>query len=236
MTTLTRTHWSCPLCGTESAQTAVDRTNQLQPPDFDLRPGEMKRSTLPFLAWRCPGCGYVEDSGAAAWRPVMPGPDHSPPRLDDVLRAVVEGREYRRQLSAPLPELANSLLCRALLDEEAGRAAAAGWWALRAAWVCDDAGQADAARGCRERALELWEAAEAAGEELLRGNGLAPRQLVLADVLRRAGSFERARECCHRALSGRPRDPIRSLLEFELELITHEDVGAHSTGEVVGRR
>jgi rubredoxin len=235
VTTRRETEWTCPVCGEPSRQTEVMSTNQLEPPDFDLRPGEMKRSTLPYLAWRCPGCGYVEDSGAAGWRPVMPEPDHAP-RLDDVFRVVIEGREYRRQLSDSLPELANAFLCRALLDEEASRPAAAGWWALRAAWVCDDAGDADAARRCRERALELWEAAVAAGERLVRGNGLAPRQLVLADVFRRAGRFDRARECCHRALSGRPRDPIRSLLEFEMLLITREDVEAHSTGEVVGRR
>ena len=35
---------------------------------------------------------------------------------------------------------------------------------------------------------------------------------------------------------GRPADPIRSLLEFEIELITAEDTGSHSVAEVICRR
>jgi hypothetical protein len=57
---------------------------------------------------------------------------------------------------------------------------------------------------------------------------------VMADVCRRIGDFDEATQYCHRALSSRPPDPIRSLLEFELELSAREDLSAHSVDEVLG--
>ena len=84
------------------------------------------------------------------------------------------------------------------------------------------------------RALELWSEADGAGQAIT-DHGLPATQLLLADVSRRVGRFDDARACCHRGLSGRPEEPFRSLLEFELELITSEDTAAHSVSEAVAR-
>src|SRR5262249_26090576 len=65
--------------------------------------------------------------------------------------------------------------------------------------------------------------------------GFPADQLLLAETLRRLGRFEEARVCCHRGLSGRPGEPIRSLLEFEGELITSEDTEPHPVSEVLAR-
>ena len=112
-----------------------------------------------------------------------------------------------------------------LLRPGPGELARAGWGALEAAWACDEGGRAEEAGRCRERALEFWALAEHAGEEIAELS-FPGAQLILAEVMRRCGRFEEARSRCHRGLSGRPSEPYRSLLEYELELITAEDTSA----------
>ena len=112
-----------------------------------------------------------------------------------------------------------------LLVPGRGELARAGWGALQAAWACDEAGEGEEARRCRERALEFWALAEHAAEDVAQLS-FAGGQLIQAEVMRRCGRFVEARSRCHRGLSGRPGEPIRSLLEFELELISGEDGSA----------
>ena len=113
--------------------------------------------------------------------------------------------------------------------------AAAGWTALTSARSCDEHGRPEDADVYRRRAIEFWRIAERAGEEIT-GHGLAAAQLAFADTLRRLDRFEEAGACCHRGLSGRPADPLRSLLEFEIELIAGHDTDAHRVDEVICRR
>ena len=91
--------------------------------------------------------------------------------------------------------------------------AAAGWGAL-GPWRGED--QGEEAETPAASALELGAGRRRGGHHPV---GVAASQLLLADTLR-LGRFEEASGCCHRGLSGRPGDPIRSLLEFEAELIS----------------
>ena len=118
-------------------------------------------------------------------------------------------------------------------ETKAGHAAA-GWGALLGAWRCEAQGEHEDASRCRERAVEFWEEALADGDQITRIGGAAD-QLILAETLRRLGRFEEARDCCHRGLSGRPADPIRSVLEFEIELLSAEDTEPHAVAEVLSR-
>lgn len=115
-----------------------------------------------------------------------------------------------------------------------GDHAAAGWAALAAARDFESQGYTDAARRSIERAVEFWTHAEEVGEAVT-GLGLPASQLALTDALRRLGRFDEAGTCCHRGLSGRPKDPIRSLLEFEIELMSAGDTASHAVGEVLCR-
>jgi hypothetical protein len=117
------------------------------------------------------------------------------------------------------------------LGSHEGRLAPAGWASLAAARVREQDGSLEDARLCRTRAIEFWTAAERQGEAIT-DQGLAAAQLAFADTLRRLGRFDEARGCCHRGLSGHPPDPVRSLLEYEIELISQEDTAAHSVDEV----
>ena len=118
--------------------------------------------------------------------------------------------------------------------ETKGGHAAAGWGALLAAWRCEAQEEHEDASRCRDRAVEFWEQALDAGDPITRIGGAAD-QLILAETLRRLGRFEEARDCCHRGLSGRPADPIRSVLEFEIELLSAEDTESHAVAEVLNR-
>jgi hypothetical protein len=119
--------------------------------------------------------------------------------------------------------------------ETTGGLAAAGWGAVLGAWRCEAQGEEEDARRCRERAIEFW-AKAGEEEDPITTAGFPADQLLLADTLRRLGRFEEARGCCHRGLSGRPGEPIRSLLEFEGELITSGDTEPHPVSEVLSRR
>ena len=118
------------------------------------------------------------------------------------------------------------------MAEPAGRNATAGWAAFAAARDFEWQDDHELALLCLEKAVEFWRRAEGAGEAITR-HGLPASQLAMAEALRRLGRFEEARRCCHRGLSGRPADPIRSLLEFEQQLITSGDTEAHPVAEVI---
>lgn len=63
----------CAVCGRASEHQVLASTNTMGPPDLDLRPEEMQRSTMNVWVQRCPHCGYcarsIEDEteGAAEY-------------------------------------------------------------------------------------------------------------------------------------------------------------------------
>src|SRR5438552_1767736 len=103
MTTFDERPISCSVCGTTSIQPVLASTNSFGPPDLDLRPAEMQRSTIWMWVQRCPECGYCAGS------------------LDEGVEgaeAVVASAPYRERLSEPgLPELVASFLCQAVVLE-----------------------------------------------------------------------------------------------------------------------
>jgi hypothetical protein len=90
-----------------------------------------------------------------------------------------------------MPALAREYFCAALVAEAAELRAAASSHFLSAAWVCDDAGAAEQARICRDRAAEMLAAAIEWGD--VRSESPVVHG-VRADMLRRAGRFDEAIE------------------------------------------
>lgn len=218
MTTISNETVRCACCGTESEQARVYSTNRFGPPDLDLRPPEMERSTMHAWVACCPACGYC-------------GPDLSEAASLD-LQNVVQGEEYRAVLGNPQrPRLANLFLCEALLDErrnDHGRASRA--W-LRAAWSCDDAGLDDEATRCRLEAASHLEAAMEGGSDDVdhTGGGHA----LLADLYRRAGHLEQAAATYEEGLAMAQNDIVRAVLLYERSLCEAGDRACHTVADAV---
>lgn len=210
----------CAVCGRESEQQGLASTNTMGPPDLDLRPAEMMRSTMDMWVQRCPHCGYraeyiaEETEGAAEF---------------------MRGEAYKRLSDdAAYPGLARDFLCASALSENAGNYAYAGWAALYAAWACDDARKDERAVECRERAARLFLLAREKGQQLAKDAGAG--ELMVADVLRRCGRFEEARKLCEEGLRKGPNDFIRKLIVYERDLAASGDRRCHNAGEVLPKK
>src|SRR5262245_30226492 len=144
MTTVGTRTVRCRLCGTPSSRTEITSSNEFDPRDLDGRPAEMLRSTIWAWIHECPGCRRCARDLESD---------------EPTGRDVVDGEAYRRQIDdTSCPELARRFLCRALLDEAAGRLAEAATALLHAAWAADDASADAVAARCRSRAADLWRA------------------------------------------------------------------------------
>lgn len=219
MTLIVNEEAQCALCGTNALYPCVLSTHQFGATDLDTRPPEGKRSTIHTWVQRCPGCGYVGTHVAEA-----------PPEA----LAVVRSPAYMRQLNDPsYPELANSFLCKALIDEACGNFAKAAWALIHAAWVCDDAESPKAAEKCRTRAADMIEKAWANGQKLSSQEGADGA--IRVDVLRRAGRFEEAQRLIETLRPSTRNRIIRSVLDLEEALIAKRDTACHTLEEVPSR-
>ena len=210
---------TCALCGQQSLfPTVVSMySSEGDHKDLDLRPP--KRNQWTIMAWvqRCPRCGHCAQAV-----------DQPRPNAGQVITTL----PYRCQLDKPEnPELTNSFLCQAMIEEAGNELAAACTSTLSAAWACDDAGRGDRATACRLAALSLLDLAEAAGFTHAHPDTLTALRV---DLLRRANRLDEAK----RLLAGwRPRGPdeiTRRVLEYEKKLIRRGDLSAHEAGEALG--
>jgi hypothetical protein len=90
------------------------------------------------------------------------------------------------------PELANSFLCLAIIEQELKDFAQATWAIIYAAWVCDDAKIPKQAIECRRKAAETLRKAEDQGQAIVNEAGVSTA--ILADLLRRSGQIDEARK------------------------------------------
>ena len=218
MTTLYEEKVRCGVCGTESEYTGIGSTNAFGSADLDTRPPEMKRSTI--FAWvrRCPECGYCDS-------------DVSKSRPDS--KAVTSGEEYRNQLNNPaFPELANSFLCKAVLDREAKDYGSATWALIHAAWACDDSDCPSQAMACRGKAADMHMLAETERQQVAEQSGAGTA--ILVDLLRRSGRLDQARELIAARRAAVTEDIIVRVLDFEVALIEKGDVSCHTIAEALG--
>jgi len=216
MTSLCKEKEKCFICGKTSEFTGVMSTSSSDLPDLDTRPSEMKRSTLQYWIRRCPSCGYCADQ-------ISHG--------DGKTAAIVKGEVYHQQLADPAyPELANSFLCRAMIQADVGNHAEAGWAALHAAWVCDDH-KPGMASACRSKAIQLFQGAMETGETISEETGVA--EAVMADLYRRTGQFEKAQMVCLSALFKPLPELITQVLTFQKSLTEKQDEGCHTVGQAV---
>ena len=217
MTTIFQEQVICGLCGQRQSVNEIGSTNSFGAMDLDTRPPEMRRSTMAYWVHECTECGFV-------------APEIGKTVATDAKRVASE--EYRTELHrADRARLANRFVCCSLLEEAAGDLSSAGWRRVHAAWACDDAEQAGEARVQRLAALELFERARASGEQAMK-SAAGGDEILLADLARRCGEFERALEYCEAGIA-LPELPafVTSLLLRERELVLARDTACHTVAE-----
>ncbi len=219
MTTFREVVRTCAVCGHTANHTVLVSTGAFGPSDLDTRPPPPARLALPLEIQCCPVCGYcAQDVGQAS----------------PVAREMVRRTEYQAQLRhTHFPYLANLYLCHSMVREAEGDDAAAGWAALRAAWACDDAGEAYAEAGamCRRRAVDLFTQARARGQTF--APQAAAEDAILVDLLRRGGRFAEALALAEQRLAADPDDPVRGVLRFQRHLCRRRDDGRHTVQEAL---
>jgi hypothetical protein len=207
----------CGLCASDVAVPTAPPAEELEPPDFDTRPGETMRSTLPHWVQRCSTCGYCASDITS---------------MNEEAAGIVQTDRYRSLLQdSSLPAKAREFLCYSLVLDVVDQPGDAGWSALHAAWACDDADDDASAIRCRTLAINLWQKCKQAGESF--GDDLTLEFTIVTDVYRRMGAWEEAVVACSEALDTEELTPLfEDILRQEKALIDRKDRSAHSLKEL----
>ncbi|MEI8257906.1 MAG: hypothetical protein WCJ30_19695 [Deltaproteobacteria bacterium] len=168
----------CGVCEAETVFDVVTHASETGVPDLDTRPPEPMRGTIARWVQQCPSCGYCAPAIA---------------RAPSKAERVVKTAGYRAVLeNETLSPLARRFQCASAVFEIAGTPVDAAWQSVYAAWVCDDAGDREGAVHSRERAIELFDRAIAAG--LTISDEGWDDAAVTVDLLRRAHRYDDAIE------------------------------------------
>ena len=219
MTTMFEYKTTCAVCSTGKRFRAISSTNSMGSPDLDTRPPPMQRSTIWAWVQRCDSCGYCASNL-----------DHAP----DEARDVIHGQAYRQQLNNPdYPELANSFLCKYLIEFESGLYAHATWSLVHASWACDDAGSSEQASECRRKAAKMLRLAEKKDQKVTGHDHKWAEIPLLVDLLRRADEIQEARKAIPGEIEEIKGDIIYSILKFQHDLLEKKDTTCHTIGDAV---
>lgn len=206
----------CAICHTVSEYGMLASTNTFGgSPDLDLRPPEMKRSTMPFWIQECPECGYISDS------------------ISDESSVTKEWLQSEKYLTCDgigfLSDLAQKFYRHYLICLEDGKIKDAFFAILHAAWACDDQYDAENAKRCREMAISL-------ADKLLESDFEHKNNLLLmkVDLMRRAGQFD---ELVNQYASIRFKEELlNQILDFEMKKAKEEDISCYRVENVTGRK
>jgi hypothetical protein len=217
MTTFIEEGAICANCGSIAHQKRLGSTYIWSEPDLDTRPGEDARGWMHYWIQECRKCDYVAGNLG----------DAMDPRTRALLKSP-EWSELKRSMRGSW--LAGRFLRYSAIQENIGALERAANGALWAAWASDDAGDKATAILSRQRAANFLKRALA--EDKIDAEKIANVQLVLIDVLRRAGLWEEALARCRDfkvgSLLEKPNDEFRNMkavLLFEQHLCeTHDDL------------
>lgn len=201
----------CAVCGALHEYRILTFTDAIGSPDLDLRPPEKERSTMPLWVQECPSCGYAAKE--------VSDPTQIP-------REYLQSEAYRNCGGIRFAEpLAGSFYRQYLIllwDQKFTKAFFA---LLHAAWVCDDADDTENAVLCRDIAAELLEM------NILPAEQEKKYLLLYADVLRRAGHFEKMIDKF--TDTWLENEDHRKILIFEYTRAEKQDAGCYTVEDAV---
>ena len=210
MTVINEFEEKCSVCGKTSPQPVMMSTSTFGYPDLDLRPSEMKRSSM--FAWlhECPHCGYVAAS------------------LEDELEVpgeILKSDEYLTCEGHDFESKSAKRFYRQHLISKAKKNYQSEFFSLlHCAWVCDDY-DGEFAVGIRKLALKSIDKIAAGDDE--KDNLM----LLKADLLRRSLQFERLiSEFKDVAFNDKLYNDI---LSFQIERAMEKDCGCYTVEDVL---
>ncbi len=213
MATIATEEKRCAVCGKTSVQGFVADAGREGSADLDLRPPPDQRETIAHWVQECPHCGYC---GLSLEEPTTGAAE------------VVASEGYRALREETKPELVVRLLCASTLLEHADRWVEAAETALWAAWAADDAGADEEAVRARHRTLDLLDEIRRRGEHYIEDPGA--ETLVMIDVARRAGAFERAAGLLD-SLGGVDDPRFAAIVAFQRDRIKARDTHRYTVAE-----
>lgn len=211
MTMIDDIEMKCCVCGETSSQPVLMSTNAWGHPDLDLRPPEMKRSTMNTWVLECPHCGYVSER-LEEETPI------SKEFLETDEYKTCENHDFKRPLAARFYK-------NYMISKETGNKSSEFSNLLYCAWVCDDA----------EDVLSVEirkKAAEVAGQLIEADHeNMTNLLLIKADLMRRSERFD---EVIEEYENVRFEDELlNQIIEFQIEKATESDNRCYTVEDVV---
>ena len=217
MTTYGFNEVSCSVCGAVTKQQVLTSTNSFGSPDLDLRPPEMKRSTMSCWLQECPNCGFVSND--------LGEPEKGAHEVltTERYRAMRQAAGPSGALNSPMPEA----IPPGRGSRKHGRAAEHVLWA---AWAADDADDPSATEW-RSKAADLFLAAASALP--IGSKELMIMRTRTVDILRRAGRWEEAVDLADKILKHDIDPTIRSVVEFGRGLAQSQERSTHTVQDAL---
>ena len=204
MTTMTSVEINCPICKSKVEINMLMSTNMWGAPDLDLRPPEMRRSTMDTWVHECPQCGYVASDFKK-----------TPEITEDFLKS----DSYRscdfHEFKHPLSERFYRQYLIAPEDEEKFYAL------LHCAWACDDRDDRENAVLIRAKSLEYMDCLDLNDDMMIQR----------ADLLRRSNQFERVID--EYSAKSFDEDIYNQICSFEVEKAMQKDNACYTVEDTV---
>ena len=200
----------CFVCGHKSEQRVLTSTNAFGSPDLDLRPPEMKRSTMPMWIQECPYCGYISES------------------LDDdtdIKSTFLKTDEYLSCSNIAFKsELAKKFYKYYMINLFDKNEEDAFYAVLHAAWACDDVTDYENAIYCRKLAINEI-------DKIIKNNYNETLKVQKADLLRRACLFETViDEYKNLAFED---ETLKKIILFQIDKSKEKDNNCYTVADVI---
>lgn len=211
----------CSICGWISTRPVICMDQEEGLPDLDCRPPKQKPVTLSLAVQRCPNCGYCA---------LYIGESHP-----HEAKIVIETAEYKEQLNnRDYPNLANSFLCKAMVDNATGNLVSRTCSFIRAAWACDDDKKDDQAVLCRCRAAESLEATVRSGKKIVEQYEM--NAVILIDLFRRSNQMANAKKLIECMIGNVTNGEIKLIVDYERVLVQNKDVKRRTVEKALKRK
>lgn len=224
----------CAICGQEHYFMTLLSTNSCGM-DLDTRPQGMARYTLRHEIQYCENCHYSNYD-------ISEKPDWLDEKIltSDAYLSIVEeyeipmlfGRKFSLEDEIKAKYLTpQSFLLSSYLHATAGNERSAGMLSLKAAWAFDDMCDDLSATNARKQAAEylLNYINQERDNDKRKKHDIA---IMLVDIYRRIGEFDKAKEKAKQLLAVEENDLIKKILQYQISLSDAQDMSCHSVDEV----